>query len=879
MKLQFLRRPLALLLAAVLTVGLVPFAFAEETPSVTLTVSQAVDSIDSGGNQINLNVSAAGLEDGSYTAYFYYRRGSGSFSPIRNGYANLASGKATYTYSVTSGNSYEFYAAVEDADGNTVVESNKVAITVIQPKISASAITTTPSIEGRSTGTLTVAGDYSFLAWYPYEGNAGGASRVTGTTVTGLAAGQYWIFVPAYSDGNTFYVRSTATKVTVEKTAVPHYAVAFRSDANSAWSGGDNPADVIQGSEDVLTYEVKAIGDYILDAVTVDPEENANVNVNKTGDTKWTVTISDVTGDVTLTASARPTPEYTVTLAQDERVKWSNNGGNDSFTLKTAGSKSVYVKSADSDLYYISGVTVSPEGAAEVSYSSTGEVFVENVTADVTLTPVVVEKSIPTTIEVVSYHFSENGNYSEENPAVQTTFTVVVKDQFGAVVPGVKVYFKDDENEVSFTQSRTTGEDGTASFTFSYGIAVETGATTADYNALFALDNKFTQAVAKQDIHLVLQQKAYLSLTQDQLIGTAPGENNGKVINVPEGYEIWTGEVHQKAIVVGSGKWVGAANGEFTGLSAGQHVLRAGEYVDYDTNTFYFASDYEDFFIPRGVWTVNADLEQSQHVVFTGETEQVAEPGGIVYFYVTPEEGYEITEYTVDRPTRLSGGVQYSEEKGFIVLDGVTGNVTLTVIAKQKEEASPVYTILEGDGSTWTKGSSVDLHFKSDGLFAKFTGIRVDGETVDGQNYDASSGSTNVELKAAYLEQLTVGSHTLTLEYTDGEVTAAFQILDAPTQETPEQEEPAPVKPGAEGEPASEPETVSDEPTAETPEDTKPSGHKQKQQKKHASKSSSPKTADEGDLLRWALLAALSLGGAVTALSTAPGRAAKKREN
>lgn len=880
MKHLYLRRSLALLLAILLIAALVPPAFAEDAPSVSLDVSQIIDGVDSDGTQARLDVTATGLGDDSYTAYFYYRRGTGSYSSKSVALSNA--GTASYTYSASgtaAGNSYTFYAVVKDSDGQELARSETKNITVVKPSISSGSVTTTDSYEGQSTGTITVAGAFAFLACYPSGKYPADAAKVTGTTVSGLGAGQYYVFVPAYSDGDTFYVRSSASRATVEETAAPHYTVTLQSDANSAWSAEKETVEVIQGSDTTLTYKVSATGDYLLDAVTAAPEANAKVAVTKTSDTVWTVAVSEIKGDVTVKASAKPIPEYTVTLAQDARVNWSNNGGKDSFPIKTAGTKSVYVKPSDSDRYYISGVTVTPEDSAEISYSSTGEVFVQNVTADVTLTPVVVEKSIPSTVEVVSYRFNENGIYSEENPYIQTTFTVIVKDQYGEIVPGTKVYFKDDEREVSATQTRTTGADGTAAFTYSYGISVETGATTADYNALFALDSAFTDALAEQDIHLVLQQKKDLVLYEHQIVGTAPGENNGKLIDLPEGYELWTGEVQQAALVIGSGEWIRAVDGQFTGLSAGQHILRAGAYVDEESNTFYFASDYADFFVPRGVWTVNVDLGRSQHVVFTGETEQVAEPGGTVYFYVTPEEGYEITEYTVDRPTRLSGGVRYSEENGFIVVDGVTGNVTLTVIAEQKEDPSPVYTILEGNGSTWTKGSSGDLHFKSDGPFAKFTGIRVDGETVNAQNYDASSGSTNVELKAAYLEQLTAGSHALTLEYTDGEVTAAFQILDAPAQEAPGQEDPAPIAPGAEPEPAVEPEPVSDEPAAETPEDTKPSGPKQKQQKKHASKSSSPKTADEGNIQRWALLAVLSLGGAVTALRAAPSRAAKKKDD
>lgn len=44
------------------------------------------------------------------------------------------------------------------------------------------------------------------------------------------------------------------------------------------------------------------------------------------------------------------------------------------------------------------------------------------------------------------------------------------------------------------------------------------------------------------------------------------------------------------------------------------------------------------------------------------------------------------------------------------------------------------------------------------------------------KNYTVESGSTIVTLNVAYLETLTEGTHTLTLVYTDGEVSTEFTV-------------------------------------------------------------------------------------------------------
>ena len=790
------------------------------TESVSISVSQYIENLGSDGSTPKVTITGSGLVDGDYTAYLYYKA-TGASSFIKKSKALSADGTAVFTQypALSGGKSYEIYAALF-LSGSEVARSGMVTVNAVKQAINVNTdVTVSPSFEGQSTGSITVAGNYPSLAYYPYGGSIANAVRVTGTTITGLSAGDYVVFVPAYSEGNTFYLRSTTTrKLTVGETEASHYYVSLTSDEHSAWSEGDTTLSVIHGAGQSLSLQTSVDNayrrDYVLDSVTVQPA-NAVLTTEKVSDTRWNVLISDISGDVTVAAHSKPVPEYTVTLSQKEGAKWSGNSGNESFSIKPTASRSVYVKPTDTKRYYISGVSVRPEQNAEISfYESTGEVFLRNVTGDVSLIPQVVEKSVPTTLAVTGVQFHQNGIYSEENPSIQTTLTVAVRDQFGRPVPGARIYFKDDESEVSFVQSRETNSEGDVSFRYSYGI--EEGNTTADYNAVFSTGSGFAagEVTAQQDIHLVLQRKADLILYQNQIIGTTPGEKNGRVIDVPDNYEIWTGEVHQGAIVIGSGKWQRARNGEFTGLSAGQHILRAGEWVNEAAHTFYFASDYADFFVPRGLWKVAVDVSASAHVSFPQGTELTAEPGVDLFLYAEPEDGFWISSYSVDKPGRI-GGLAYDEDNGYFIIQGVSGNVLLTVIAEPVEEKpteepteepieepteepieEPIeepaenpteepaaeYVFLEGGDSVWLKGSGSALRFRINGAYDDFTGIRIDGQTVSESNYNSEPGSTIIMLKPDYLETLPLDNHTLTVDFKHGSGQTEFTVTQSKSE-------------------------------------------------------------------------------------------------
>lgn len=96
------------------------------------------------------------------------------------------------------------------------------------------------------------------------------------------------------------------------------------------------------------------------------------------------------------------------------------------------------------------------------------------------------------------------------------------------------------------------------------------------------------------------------------------------------------------------------------------------------------------------------------------------------------------------------------------------------------------YRIIQGNGSQWTQGDTHPLTITANGALEKFVGIQVDGVDVAKQNYTAASGSTIITLKPEYLATLSVGSHTLSVIYTDGTASGSFEILAQTESTTPE---------------------------------------------------------------------------------------------
>lgn len=87
------------------------------------------------------------------------------------------------------------------------------------------------------------------------------------------------------------------------------------------------------------------------------------------------------------------------------------------------------------------------------------------------------------------------------------------------------------------------------------------------------------------------------------------------------------------------------------------------------------------------------------------------------------------------------------------------------------------YRIIAGNDSKWTVGADNAITMTANGPIEKFVGIKVDGKTVDAVYYAVKSGSAIITLKPFYLNALSVGKHTLTVIYTDGETSGEFEII------------------------------------------------------------------------------------------------------
>ena len=184
-----------------------------------------------------------------------------------------------------------------------------------------------------------------------------------------------------------------------------------------------------------------------------------------------------------------------------------------------------------------------------------------------------------------------------------------------------------------------------------------------------------------------------------------------------------------------------------------------------------------------------------------GHIEVTPEPADAVvsYIWFAPED-YEIVD--ID-----SHGVMRALKPGrtFVTIttsymDGeeeVTLETTVeVVVAGAEPEQEITYHCIKGDGLTWRKGTGEKAIFTfkrsvhDEETFDHFAGIKIDGKTVPESAYTAVSGSVVITLGPDYLEELDIGTHTLTAEFDDAEAAeASFTIVETdgggePAEET-----------------------------------------------------------------------------------------------
>ena len=108
-----------------------------------------------------------------------------------------------------------------------------------------------------------------------------------------------------------------------------------------------------------------------------------------------------------------------------------------------------------------------------------------------------------------------------------------------------------------------------------------------------------------------------------------------------------------------------------------------------------------------------------------------------------------------------------------------------TVYAIWEDIPAGTYTILDGNNQTYTLGSNTDIIIRASGDKDKIISIEIDGgNVIDSSNYELSTGSTILRLKSSFLENSSIGTHTITFKYDDGEVDATLTIAKAANNNT-----------------------------------------------------------------------------------------------
>ena len=155
------------------------------------------------------------------------------------------------------------------------------------------------------------------------------------------------------------------------------------------------------------------------------------------------------------------------------------------------------------------------------------------------------------------------------------------------------------------------------------------------------------------------------------------------------------------------------------------------------------------------------------------------------------------------------------------------------------EKTTLLKIVPEATDFTYVIGSSGGVTIKCTGELKDFVNVYMDGVEVDPGNYTLREGSTILTFATKYLDTLSVGKHTVTLNYTYGSVDTELTVLASGDGNG-----------GAAGGTG----------TAGT------SGAGNTSGSSSLTKGSSPKTGDETSLLMWVLAAMCSLGASAAVI-------------
>lgn len=316
----------------------------------------------------------------------------------------------------------------------------------------------------------------------------------------------------------------------------------------------------------------------------------------------------------------------------------------------------------------------------------------------------------------------------------------------GESVP-IKFWYSDESQYTSSQQKITTFEVG-KTYMYSISVKAEDGYSFADDYELY-VNSVAQQSVIKTQNRLLITAITTIQPRSTQLQNISVVEINNATISFNVGDKpVFTGKTPDNAPYIYQCEWWETDEGK-----VGKH------------STDFFDGGFERLItnFERGkTYNYGIYLKAAEGYCFTTDTK--LKINGKYYDYDTND--YDPL-------------LQY-DNGGFATM-WVHTDLTMTPTAAGE---TPNYKIIEGENGAWTQNSDGTLVFRANGDFSKFTGVKVDDTLIDEKNYTAVSGSTVITLKADYLKTLSVGTHKLTVVYTDGECSTDFEIKKSSAQQT-----------------------------------------------------------------------------------------------
>ena len=128
--------------------------------------------------------------------------------------------------------------------------------------------------------------------------------------------------------------------------------------------------------------------------------------------------------------------------------------------------------------------------------------------------------------------------------------------------------------------------------------------------------------------------------------------------------------------------------------------------------------------------------------------------------------------FTANQPVRaryVRFNLRCHNESGLDNAGGISSIQEISIYGTVSEpEVMVPEIIVSATDTSYTLGCNKVVTITSTGEFAKFESVEMDDTIVDKSNYTVKEGSTIVTFKTEYLETVSVGKHTVTLNYTDG---------------------------------------------------------------------------------------------------------------